>query len=195
MYAIILIITTLRSNFHSIKSKINADDVYVKCIVFSRGTFSFNTPTHGICAFRQIHMALTTTNEVSLYNKILLCIKHAYFWEVSWVLSAFCLCCVLPVWASASSKRGYFKTVLWHDSCVYVLVLLFPIICFMFPPSFLSLCFQPQLYHWLIAAIKTGFLLEWEEGLLSHFPSHSFSFHSLCPSFIHHYIFFLFLHC
>ena len=78
-----------------------------------------------------------------------------------------------PVWASASSKWRYFKTVLWHDSCVYALVLLFPTICFMFPPSTLPLCFQPELYLWLIAAIKTGSCWEWEEGLLSHFPSHS----------------------
>ena len=92
-----------------------------------------------------------------------------------------------PVWASASSKWRYFKTVLWHDSCVYALVLLFPTICFMFPPSTLPLCFQPELYLWLIAAIKTGSCWEWEEGLLSHFPSHSCFFHSLSVS--RHYFF------
>lgn len=43
-------------------------------------------------------------------------------------------------------------------------MLLFPAICFMFPPSFLSLCFQPELYHWLIAAIKTGSCWSGKEG-------------------------------
>lgn len=122
-----------------------------------------------------------------------------FTWDIQWEVEPWVLRslppprCWLPVWSSASSKRWYFKTPLWHDSCVYALVLLFPTICFTFPPSFPSLCFQPELHRWLIAAIKTGSCWSGKKGCF-HFPSRSHSFHSLCPSLFHHYYFFPSLH-
>ena len=63
----------------------------------------------------------TNTNEVSLCETCIFC-------KVPWVL--YSPSCCLSI---------------CHDSCVYALMLLFPIICLRFPPSSPSLCFQPQL--------------------------------------------------
>ena len=108
--------------------------------------------------------------------------------------------CELHVWTSIIRKWWHLKTVQWHDSSAHGQQ--FPIICFMFSGSVLPSPCEPELYHWVIAAIKNRLLFKMKEGLLSrvsypsfHLIPSSFTSFSCPPSLFYPLLFFLLFPC
>lgn len=127
-------------------------------MLFSTNSLYLNVPACEICAFRHLQLQpdlmvfYRTARFLYIWNAQSLehesCVIHR---TNTHTRAPFCWKCFR---ASASSKRWHFKIVVWRGSCVYGLVLLFPIICLMFPCSFVPLCVQPEIFHRLTATIK-----------------------------------------
>ena len=97
--------------------------------------YSQETKTRNLCIYKPVDDVNTQIQQLQLHS------TATYLSFLLKLLHYLLLIPVVPVGtAGSSTERWHFKAALWHCSCVYALVPLFPIICLMLPSSFLYLC-------------------------------------------------------